>query len=52
MTSIESGRNILKSLEAEGKYVFHGSGNADLKALEPRQAYNYENDINFYETSN
>jgi len=28
-------------LEASGKYVFHGSGSNDLKALQPRQAYNH-----------
>jgi len=33
------GREILKNLEAEGKYVFHGSENPDISALEPRQAY-------------
>jgi hypothetical protein len=30
----------LKELEAEGKYVFHGSA-LKLDVLEPRQAYNY-----------
>jgi len=36
----KSGKDKLKELEAEGKYVFHGSGlKSDM--LEPRQAYNY-----------
>ena len=39
-----SGREQLLSLEAEGKYVFHGSENPDLDLLEPRQAYNYNKD--------
>lgn len=36
---IQSGREILKNLETEGKYVFHGSENPNISALEPRQAY-------------
>jgi hypothetical protein len=36
-----SGRDRLESLEAEHKYVFHGSGNPHLKFLEPRQAYSW-----------
>lgn len=33
-------RKRLRSLEKEGKYVFHGSGSL-IKTLEPRQAHNY-----------
>ncbi len=36
---IQSGREKLKILEAEDKYVFHGSSNSHLESLEPRQAY-------------
>jgi hypothetical protein len=35
---ITSGREILKNLEAEGKYVFHGSENPHIDVMEPRQA--------------
>jgi len=35
----KSGREILLNLEAENKYVFHGSENPNLEILEPRQAY-------------
>ena len=34
-----SGREILKNLESEGKYVFHGSEKPGLEYLEPRQAH-------------
>jgi hypothetical protein len=34
-----SGREILKNLETENKYVFHGSENPHLEFLEPRQAF-------------
>lgn len=36
---IQSGREKLKKLETEGKYVFHGSENQGISVLEPRQAY-------------
>lgn len=36
-----SGREMLLKLEAENKYVFHGSESPDIDKLEPRQAYNY-----------
>lgn len=39
---IQSGREKLKNLEAEGKYVFHGSENSNIDLFEPRQAYNYK----------
>jgi len=39
LEKIQSGREILKNLEVEGKYVFHGSENPNITALEPRQAY-------------
>ncbi len=39
-----SGRERLKSLEAEHRYVFHGSGNPRLIFLEPRQAYSWVGD--------
>lgn len=39
---IHSGRERLKNLEARDTYVFHGSEEADLGSLEPRQAYNYK----------
>ena len=39
---ILSGREILKKLESEGKYVFHGSEDGSLKTLEPRQAYTFK----------
>ena len=42
---IPSGREILKGLEAEGKYLFHGSEREHLDSLEPRQAYNFEDGI-------
>lgn len=42
----KSGRDLLKKLEAEDNYVFHGSDNADLDFLEPRQAYDYKNGVN------
>jgi hypothetical protein len=42
---MQSGRKELLNLEAEDKYVFHGSENPDLDFLEPRQAYNYRNGI-------
>ncbi len=35
---IQSGKEILKSLESEGVYVFHGSLNPDIEILEPRQS--------------
>ncbi len=41
---IPSGREILKNLEAEDKYVFHGSENPDIDELEPRQGYNHKDD--------
>ena len=34
-----SGREILKNLESENKYVFHGSEDPHLEFLEPRQAF-------------
>jgi hypothetical protein len=34
-----SGREILKNLEVENKYVFHGSEDPHLESLEPRQAF-------------
>jgi hypothetical protein len=40
-----SGREELQNLETEDKYVFHGSENSELDSLEPRQAYNYRNDV-------
>lgn len=40
-----AGRDQLLSLEAENKYVFHGSENPDLDHLEPRQGYNFRNGI-------
>lgn len=36
-----SGREKLLSLEASGKYLFHGSESPDIDSFEPRQAYNY-----------
>lgn len=36
---------LLKSLESEEDYLFHGSENPDLKTLEPRQAYTVVNGI-------
>ncbi len=39
---IQSGREKLKLLESEDKYVFHGSENPYLDSLEPRQAYTME----------
>jgi hypothetical protein len=33
------GREILKNLETENEYVFHGSENPHLEFLEPRQAF-------------
>lgn len=36
---IQSGRERLKSLELENRYVFHGSENPNISVLEPRQAY-------------
>ena len=38
-----SSRQLLEKLEAEDKYVFHGSENPGLKFLEPRQAYTIVN---------
>lgn len=40
-----SGREQLQNLEAENKYVFHGSENPKLDSLEPRQGYNYKNGV-------
>jgi hypothetical protein len=42
---MQSGREILLSLEGEGKYVFHGSQNSDIDVMEPRQAYNHKDQI-------
>ena len=42
---VRSGREELQSLEAEDKYVFHGSDNPDIDSFEPRQAYNYKNNV-------
>lgn len=39
-----SGREKLKNLEAENKYVFHGSENPDINEMEPRQGYNHDDD--------
>lgn len=36
---IQSGRELLKNLEAEHAFVFHGSENPNISKLEPRQAY-------------
>lgn len=33
----------LRKLETEGKYVFHGSEDANITTFEPRQAYSFEN---------
>ncbi len=41
----QSAKEKLHNLEAENKYVFHGSENSDIKSFEPRQAYNYRNDV-------
>lgn len=35
---IQSGREILKGLESEGAYIFHGSPTHSIDVLEPRQA--------------
>lgn len=35
---IKSGKEILKGLESEGLYIFHGSPFGDIETLEPRQA--------------
>ncbi len=35
---IKSGKEILKELETEGKYLFHGSPNGEIKVFEPRQS--------------
>lgn len=43
--NIASSRERLLKLEAEGIYVFHGSENADLDSLEPRQGYNHINGV-------
>ncbi len=45
MEHVQSGREQLQNLEAENSYVFHGSENPELDSLEPRQAYNYRNDV-------
>ncbi len=45
MKNIPSGRKELQKLEAEDRYVFHGSENPDLDSLEPRQGYNYKNGV-------
>ncbi len=45
METHRSGREQLQSMEAEGKYVFHGSENPNLDSLEPRQAYNFINGV-------
>jgi hypothetical protein len=39
MEQEKTGREILLNLEAEDKYVFHGSENPHLDILEPRQAH-------------
>ena len=41
----KAGRGILLDLEAENRYVFHGSENPSIDMMEPRQAYNYKDDI-------
>ncbi|HEU0051195.1 MAG TPA: hypothetical protein VFQ60_04025 [Patescibacteria group bacterium] len=43
VSSFERGeaRAHLLDLEATGKYVFHGSDNPNIKALEPRQPQNF-----------
>lgn len=43
--SVQSNREQLQKLEAENKYVFHGSGSPNLDSLEPRQAFNYINGV-------
>lgn len=45
METPQTGRDHLLNLEAEEKYVFHGSENPDLDSLEPRQAYNHKDGI-------
>jgi hypothetical protein len=40
-----TGREFLKKLESENKYVFHGSGNPDIDVFEPRQAYTYKDKV-------
>ncbi len=35
---IKSGKEILKGLESEGLYIFHGSMNGNIEILEPRQS--------------
>ena len=42
---LKSGREKLLELEAEGKYLFHGSENPNLDHLEPRQGYNFRDGI-------
>ncbi len=42
---IKYGRELLMNLEAEGKYVFHGSENAHIQVLEPRQAFTLEEGV-------
>mgnify|MGYP003393248095 CR=1 FL=1 len=40
---MKSGREILINMEAENKYVFHGSENSGIAIFEPRQAHTVEN---------
>lgn len=39
------GREYLKELELENKYLFHGSENENVDIFEPRQAYTYKDKI-------
>lgn len=45
MRNTPSGREQLRKLELEDKYVFHGSENPNLDSLEPKQGYNYSNGV-------
>lgn len=40
-----SGREKLQSLEASGKYLFHGSEDPNIDSFEPRQAHNYRGGV-------
>ncbi len=43
--SLSPAKEKLLALEATGKFVFHGSPNPNIEALEPRQATTFENGV-------